>query len=132
MVRIPLAWAALSLAHRVRDPYVLVPPVAVAVVLRVLGGQHEDVLVHEGWTEGVHLNRSFECFDGWHRTSSSGGLVEMFRARSAPWYKGSSVVGRPFRGAGLSTPAARDDSGTAHPVASVAEAAWCRRDAISR
>jgi hypothetical protein len=45
-----------QLLDRVGDPAPLVPPAALAVVLHVLGGQHEDVLVHQGDAEVVDVD----------------------------------------------------------------------------
>src|SRR5262249_23646212 len=58
-----------ELLYRVGDPDLLMPPEAVAVVLLVLGGQDEDVFMHEGGAEVVDVNRSLDGLDGGHRRS---------------------------------------------------------------
>jgi hypothetical protein len=44
----------------VGDPGFLVPPRALAVVLHMFGGQHEDVLVHQRRAEVVHVDRTLD------------------------------------------------------------------------
>src|SRR6185369_12282670 len=39
------------------------------VVLHVLGGQHEDVFVHQGGTEVVDVDRTLDGLDGSHGVS---------------------------------------------------------------
>ena len=67
-----------QLGDGVRDPGLLVPPVA-AVVLHVLGGEHEDMLVHQGLAQAAQVDRATHALDDCHEipfpTTLSGGSV---------------------------------------------------------
>jgi hypothetical protein len=58
----------IQLPDRVRDSRFLVPPVA-AVILHVLGGDHEDVLMHQRLTETSQLDQAANCLDACHESS---------------------------------------------------------------
>jgi hypothetical protein len=61
-----------------RDHGLLVPPVA-AVVLHVLGGEHEDVLVHQGLAQVAQVDRAPHGLDDCHSDPLSDGCAEPFK-----------------------------------------------------
>ena len=60
------------------DHGLLVPPVA-AVVLHVLGGEHEDVLVHQGLAQVAQVDRAPHGLDDCHSDPLSDGCAEPFK-----------------------------------------------------
>ena len=78
MVLMPLAYTALSLSMASGDHGLLVPPVA-AVVLHVLGGKHEDVLVHQGLAQVAQVDRAPHGLDDCHSDPLSDGCAEPFK-----------------------------------------------------
>ena len=97
-----------ELGDRVGHPLVLVPPVAFAVVLQVLGGEHEHVLVHERRPHVRGVDRATDGLDGGHVFPSGGWMEVLLSAPSATRSRRAATPSAPCR-RGCAAAARSDD-----------------------